>query len=774
MNHRDYCCSKGNINISVTNSNENIILSNLKCPNCNKIRLLEMKKENSPFISFTCQNCNVKTNNFEIIPNGINFDNINKKTYLNKSELYCEIHPKFIYNSYCFKCNKNICEQCTDNHLGHGIKDLASEAPEQNEVFVSKIKIRVKKEKNKKLIDAINSIKNEINKEINYFLNYLKNLFELEEFIVMNYNWKQPNKNYNYLQNFKIIINNLDINTPSLNDFINDSKFERRCNSLIKLISQFKNFEKRDNDMNNNINSNSFNYNNYYKIDSKYIPKDLKRIKNVNMNKIMNRKNLLIDNPCENLDMSLDSTISKNKKLGKNNDINNMVTNNQKTLIKFTMNEKDKRLINIDKNQSQSYKDNDSYNSNNNINNNNINNINNINIDKNSNNLINQSEFNIINKENNNNMINFNNKSNSQIENNLNEESKKEENNKENEDNDILDRQNNSNNNLNNEENISNNNILELKKVMNFREKINSIEFLDKTHLLICNAHNLYIIKINSSNKYEKVCEIEDNGIGFNYAKKLKHGNIIVCCSSEILIYKLMRENSKNIQQRLKIKGNHVNKIIEIPEKNLIISCDKQYISKYQKYQNLQYAPIGFYKIDKEIKCIEYINSDVFASVIPEKNEIIFYDVDFIDKNYLIIENIHALLGRYTICNVNKYKCIFFACIFGIYLISNINFKLISLYNLKYSISSINYNPYNDVLICGGINNDNNINEKDVDLMIFSIEKNDLEKKPKDKIQLINKTKINNKNSNITVINSSENLILIGSSDNSMKKIYGY
>ena len=39
MNHRDYCCSKGNINISVTNSNENIILSNLKCPNCNKIRL---------------------------------------------------------------------------------------------------------------------------------------------------------------------------------------------------------------------------------------------------------------------------------------------------------------------------------------------------------------------------------------------------------------------------------------------------------------------------------------------------------------------------------------------------------------------------------------------------------------------------------------------------------------------------------------------------------------------------------------------------------------
>ena len=58
--------------------------------------------------------------------------------------------------------------------------------------------------------------------------------------------------------------------------------------------------------------------------------------------------------------------------------------------------------------------------------------------------------------------------------------------------------------------------------------------------------------------------------------------------------------------------------------------------------------------------------------------------------------------------------------------------------------------------------------------MIFSIEKNDLEKKPKDKIQLINKPKINNNNSNITVINSSENLILIGSSDNSMKKIYGY
>ena len=123
-------------------------------------------------------------------------------------------------------------------------------------------------------------------------------------------------------------------------------------------------------------------------------------------------------------------------------------------------------------------------------------------------------------------------------------------------------------------------------------------------------------------------------------------------------------------------------------------------------------------KIDSEIKCIEYINDDVFAAIMPEMNVIAFYDVDSIHNNYYMIEKVFTIHGRYVISNVDKLNCIFFASTIGIYIFSNITYKLLSIYKLDEWISSISYDFFNDFLICGRINK-TEVNNKKVDLIVF-------------------------------------------------------
>ena len=88
-------------------------------------------------------------------------------------------------------------------------------------------------------------------------------------------------------------------------------------------------------------------------------------------------------------------------------------------------------------------------------------------------------------------------------------------------------------------------------------------------------------------------------------------------------------------------------------------------------------------------------------SVQPQNKNIIFYDIDNLKNNNIIIENIQSIFGRYAVKNVNKYNCIFIAGIQGIYLISIDTYKLISFFKIDECISSIDYDFFSNRLICG-------------------------------------------------------------------------
>ena len=725
ISHRKFCIhSKENL-YNNEKINSYSFLTNMRCSLCNHICLIKLDKENYNF-DFECTHCSPDkiSENDSIVNNYYKLRNkLNNIEYYNKSDFYCQKHTDYIFHSFCKKCNLNICELCLNRHYNHEKIELNSIIPEQNDVFISKIKIRKKKDIYEKILENIIKIKNEIDNEINSLIIMIKNIFYLEEYIIKNYNTNNLNKNYYYLENFKTIIKNLDINFSLSDEFINDSNFEERSRELIEAIIKFKkNYKGENNEINesklliNNINNISYDNNTISK-------KNIKIGKSFNFTKI-NRKNNNASNSINNqkqkdkfkrsmnvLNISLDDTMQKNEQLEGYKKIGNEFVE----FIKIPeLENHENKCINKDNNRGSSLTNNNFNNNYDNLNNNN-------------------KEY----------QINSNEKENE----NFKEEYKEE------------------------KEQI----LPQIKFKKNFDNIIKSIEFLDKNRLLICESLFLNIYEINNnSNEIELIYSLKNEEEGnFNYATKLSDGNIIICSTYDISIIKLEKSHSKilnhNIIQKISNKGYNINKIIEIPNKQSIISCDKENIKKYKKDSNSIYNQINTAKIDSEIKCIEFINDDVFVAVMPKNDEIIFYDIDAIHNNKCIYGKIYTIHGRYVIKNSEKFNCVFFASTIGIYIFSNTNYKLISIYKMDDWISSLCLDYENDYLICSGINK-NDINNKNISLIIFSLTKNEFEEIPKNKIKLLITKRIDNVcKEDITAINYLEKKILLGSNDKTLQ-----
>ena len=718
--HRKFCIhSKENINLN-EKINPDIFYTNIRCPLCNQICLIKLDKENYNF-EIKCAHCsNKNSENDESINNYYKLRNkLTNVEYDNKSDFYCNKHTDFLFHSFCKKCNLNICEKCLNRHYNHEKIELNSIMPEQNDIFLSKIKIRKKKDFYENIINNIIKIKNDINNEINNLIIMIKNIFSLEEYIIKNYNNNNPNKNYYYLENIKTIINNLDINFSLSDEFINDSNFESRSKALIEAIIKLKknnSYKENNNEFNNTkivLNNNNISYDNIKNISKK----NNKTTKSLNFIKL-NKKNNSIQNSMNKqkqkdklkrainvLNISLDDTIQKNELLEGNKKIGNEFVKYIK--IPEKENEENK-FLNKDNNRESSS-----------LNNN----------------------FNIINENNN---IITNEKENE----NFNEELFKEE-----------------------KEQIN----PQIKFTKNFDNIIESIEFIDKSNILICDSLSLNIYSLNSnSNDIELIYSIKNSEeSNYNYAKQLNDGNIIICSTYDLIIIKLEKEKSNSkiinhiILQKISNKFYNLNKIIEIPNKQSIITCDKENIKKFKKDSDSNYIQVNANKIDTEIKCIEYINDDIFVAVMPENDEIIFYDIDSIHNNKCIYGKIYGIHGRYVIKNSTKFKCVFFASTIGIYIFSNENYKLISIYKMDDWISSMCLDYENNYLICSGINK-NDIN-KNVSLILFSITKNEFEETPKNKIKLLISNRIDNiSKEDIIAMNCFKKQILLGSNDKTL------
>ena len=292
---------------------------------------------------------------------------------------------------------------------------------------------------------------------------------------------------------------------------------------------------------------------------------------------------------------------------------------------------------------------------------------------------------------------------------------------------------------------------------------------------MICTSKTIKIYKINSNLSLEKDFFIDDfNKI--NYATQLFDDKIIVCLLSKLIIIKIVEEkNSKkyNIIQELKPKNKcfYINKVIEIKYKNYIISCDKNNVIIYEKYKNL-YLEKDNIKTTEEIKSIYNINEKCFSVVNPEKQCIIFYDIEDYKNNFFILNNIEIEQGNYIMTNNEKY--IFIGGIYGIYIVSLDNFEVITLLKINERISSIDYDSINNTLISGTCKKNSDNNDRSYNLIIFSIEVENIIDKSlniSNRVNYIVKQKINNSHKNdIMVIKSSENgYILTGSNDKTIR-----
>ena len=629
---------------------------------------------------------------------------------------------------------------------------------------------------------------------MNTLIKIMENIFNLKEFIINNYDQKQNNQNYNYIQNFNNI-KQIDFIFPELKNFSDKKTFKQTGYDIIDLIYNIKNkitenknkinaikefqsnkLKNIPKNINNNKNSEVKNieniiesspslknknnsFNTTYTSDcnnNNFFSRNV--TKNIGISKPKEKKSLTrnkIDKILED-SLNISKTIEQNNNLEKCTDLEDKekITEKENLLeneiiIKSIELAKNKEKENISKEKQDDFEieQNEDYIKYNNQDNDlNINNKNsNENITGSINTLKENSEQIILNQYNKN--IELNNA----------DEKMKLNQNK----NDIM---------------IRNKYIysgIDLKCELTNTDIIRSIEILSPDKILISTLENIAVYKIDSNDELVKEYDIKEFNYRINYATKLSDGNIIICSLNSIDIIQLNNDNlgSYDIIQKLEVKNNseNINKIKEIKEKNYLISCDKNNIILFEKNleTNLYYEK-NFIKTNTEVKCLEQVRQNIIITVEPEIQKLIFYDINSLEKVHEI-NNINSSFGRYVICYIEKYEFIFITGRLGIYLISAKDFDTKIFFKIGEWVSSINYDMASNCLICGTWQKDI-LYEKNYNLILYEIvlknNENNLEN-----IKMREITKKNNAHTHDIVVIQPfyENRIITGSNDNTVK-----
>ena len=218
-------------------------------------------------------------------------DNNHKIINYNDKELICLMHIEN-YNSYCNKCEKNICSICEKEHNEHPIIYYDQLIIPEN-IIINKMK-KIKQVKDKFITD----IKEKINK-LNIIGENIENYYKIIDSIIKNTIFIKK-KNYQILKTLNDIIYNNNIfnkierinkNNNKYDDIIEiyDKIYNRNNENIdIKIINKNNNTPKRNNE---NIN-----------------------IKNkINNNIIINKNNENIDTNIKNNDYNIIYKINKNE-----------------------------------------------------------------------------------------------------------------------------------------------------------------------------------------------------------------------------------------------------------------------------------------------------------------------------------------------------------------------------------------------------------------------------------------------------------------------------
>ena len=162
---------------------------------------------------------------------------------------YCDNHEKKL-TKYCFKCRKNLCNNCLNEHNGHQIKDYISISPNIKDFKDSLAKIKGKIQDLKIIIDYIK--KNYLDRPIIIYENYCE---ILNDVIEKYEKYNAELKNYAILKNFlNLKIANKNI-MDDLDKIINETNYQNKTNILIDIfLNEQKNYKNNINNLNNLMN----------------------------------------------------------------------------------------------------------------------------------------------------------------------------------------------------------------------------------------------------------------------------------------------------------------------------------------------------------------------------------------------------------------------------------------------------------------------------------------------------------------------------------------
>ena len=252
------------------------IIDLLKCPICKNICLININRDKLLF-SFECNNdhnaslkksktylntnenyLNSNISELNFIPEKhilkiLNKDNNtsypeynygtkqlnnNQKIYITENDFSCSKH-KINYSVYCYECKENICEKCNKEHLNHNKIILKAIKPKKDEVISCKNEINKKEEELNNIIEKMMKWKKEFEYGLNTLIKIMQNISNLRQFIIMNYDLRQSNQNYNYIQNFKHM-KVLDFIFPELQEFFKEKQWKKKGFKLIEIITNIQ------------------------------------------------------------------------------------------------------------------------------------------------------------------------------------------------------------------------------------------------------------------------------------------------------------------------------------------------------------------------------------------------------------------------------------------------------------------------------------------------------------------------------------------------------
>ena len=162
----------------------------------------------------------------------------NEKHYLinlDDKNYYCLKHGEK-FNSYCFDCNANYCEECMFYHTGHEIEKFSNIKPKREEIKELDYKVDKQKEQLLRFIETTRKLFDDV---INTIENYLNSYLMIERSLIRRYDRNELNYQLiRNLKNKKLFKNDIFNKLTKLDEIKkNDDKFYALFNTIYKPIN---------------------------------------------------------------------------------------------------------------------------------------------------------------------------------------------------------------------------------------------------------------------------------------------------------------------------------------------------------------------------------------------------------------------------------------------------------------------------------------------------------------------------------------------------------